>query len=193
MEKSEIEKQPKEKPSTSNVVLPACGEVFKTSAIHGAVMGNVSGYKEGVILYSNEHGHNIYILTQLITYSRNILRIYNVEMATIPQKNMERKTEGISLVLINEFSLFGEIKGVNLISNPLDTDKKLILVYLNNHRVYIDYIYLILKLATLSLDSTTNTLSTVDLHNFENPDTGISIIKVVHQLRDIEKRSNRIL
>lgn len=142
MDKAESEKQPKERASASNVVLPACGELFKTTAIHGAVMGNVSGFKEGVPLYSNENGHNVYILTQLVAYSRDVLRIYNVEMTLISQKNMEKKTDSVSLVLINEFPLFGEIKSVNLISNPLESDKKLILVYLNGNRVYFTHIYL---------------------------------------------------
>jgi hypothetical protein len=193
MDKIEPEKQQKEKAIASNPVLPACGEFFKPTAIHGAVMGNISGFQEGNLYYKNEHGQNVYILTQLLTYSRSVLRIYNVEMTLTTQKTSEKKTQDISLVLTHEFPLFGEIKAVNLIANPFEGDKKLIIVYLNNHRVCFIICYINFQLATLSLDPVTNTLVTVDLHNFENPDLGLRVIRIFHFCRAFKERATRIL
>ncbi len=56
-----MDKPDTEKPKhhQTNAILPACGDIFKSTAIHGAVMGNLTGYKENTPLYFNENKHPV--------------------------------------------------------------------------------------------------------------------------------------
>lgn len=148
MDKPELEKT---KAQASNVMLPAYGEIFKSTAIHGAVIGNISGFKENAPLYIDDQGQTVTILNQLVTYSRNSLRLYNIEATIKGTKTSERKINKIKLNFLNEYPLFGEIKKVNLIENPAEPEKKLLVVTLDEHKVYTLMFIFFIILAVYSL------------------------------------------
>jgi hypothetical protein len=133
MDKPETEKP---KPQAPTVMLPAYGEIFKSTAIHGAVMGNIGGFRENHPLYIDDQGQQVVILNQMVTYSRNSLRLYNIEASIKGTKINDKKINKIKLNFLNEYPLFGEIKKVNLIEDPREPEKKLLVVTLDEHKVY---------------------------------------------------------
>ncbi len=134
MEKQEPENT-KKSLSSSNYVYPTFNELSKSSAIHGATMGNLSGIREGSILYRTSDGTPVLCSTQLVTFSRDIIRIYNVEIITEQSKVPSRVVNHYRLNLTHEFPLFGEVKKVSTIYNTAEENRGYLVVLFTDYKV----------------------------------------------------------
>jgi len=152
----------KKSSSTSNLIYPTFSELSRSTAIHGAVMGNLSGFREGAFLYQKEDGSPVHIFTQLVTYSRDLIRVYNVEVHSEATKNPSRKVNDYRLNQTHELPLFGEVRELGIIYHAEKGNRGYLVVLFKDNKV-----------ATLAHDPVTNSFSIIDLHNLENPGTGI--------------------
>ena len=81
----------KKSSSTSNLIYPTFSELSRSTAIHGTAIRNLSDFREGSFLYQKEDGSLVHIFTQLVTYPRDLIRIYNVEVHNEATKFPSRK------------------------------------------------------------------------------------------------------
>ncbi len=121
--------------STSNLIYPTFSELSRSTAIHGAVMGNLSGFREGAFLYHKEDGSPVHIYTQLVTYSRDLIRIYNVEIHNENTKNSTRKINDYRLSQTHELPLFGEVREIGIIHHPDRANKGFLVVLFKDNKV----------------------------------------------------------
>jgi len=98
-------------------------------------MGNLSGTRETSFLYRTSNGTSVHFFTQLITYSRDNIKIYNVE-SHYEQTNVPTRPDiSYKLNLTHEFPLFGEVKKVSMIYNHEDGNKGYLVVLFNENKV----------------------------------------------------------
>ena len=137
MEKQQDSDNIKKSSSSANYFHPTFSELSKSNAIHGALMGNLLGFREGSFLYRTSNGVPVHVLTQLITYSRDNIRIYNVETFYEQTKSPTRANIDYKLNLTHEVPLFGEIKNVGMIYNREDGNKGYLVILFSENKVYL--------------------------------------------------------
>lgn len=137
MDKQDSENVKKPANPVSNLSLPPTySELLKSSAIHGALMGNLTGIREGSVLYRANDDSVVCMMTQLVTYARDVIRIYNIEMQIESHKASSKGLSEFRLSLTHEVPLFGNIKKMNMIHNKEEGDRGYLVVLYEDHKVY---------------------------------------------------------
>ena len=121
--------------SQASVILPTFCELFKSTAIHGALMGNLLNIREDLLSYKSEDDSLVQIVTQLITYSRDTIKVYNIEQKSDSSKTPGKKANSLRVSLTHEIPLFGEIQKVGIIYHPEDGNKGYLVVLFSDHKV----------------------------------------------------------
>ena len=123
------------KTSQASVILPTFCELFKSTAIHGALMGNLLNIREDLLSYKSEDDSLVQIVTQLITYSRDTIKVYNIEQRNDSSKTSGKKASSLKFSLTHEIPLFGDIQKVGIIYHPEDGNKGYLVVLFSDHKV----------------------------------------------------------